>query len=203
MRKRTKRGVSERAARAKEPGPHRNGPPGSLRIIGGEWRGRRLPVPEAGVRPTPDRVRETLFNWLREHVAGARCVDLFAGTGCLGLEALSRGAAEAWLVERDARLARALTAHAESLDARARIVCARAEEFLARPAGAPFDIAFVDPPYDLPVEPVVAALLPWLASRALVYVERPADQGLPEFPGIEWRRRGRAASVEFGLLAPE
>ncbi|MBN1237541.1 MAG: 16S rRNA (guanine(966)-N(2))-methyltransferase RsmD [Gammaproteobacteria bacterium] len=181
---------------------NRGGAPGSLRIIGGEWRGRRLPIPaSAGVRPTPDRVRETLFNWLRERVGGARCVDLYAGTGCLGLEALSRGAAEAWLVERDAALARALSAHVEKLGANAHVVCGRAEDFLARPVGTRLDLAFVDPPYAQPVEPIIAALLPLLAPRALVYVERPAGEGLPDIAGTEWHRRARAGSVEFGLLA--
>lgn len=175
--------------------------PGRLRIIGGEWRGRRLRFPRRpGLRPTPDRVRETLFNWLAPILAGARCVDLFAGTGCLGLEALSRGAAEAWLVERDPVLARVLAGHIETLGARAHVVRDDVRRFLARAAG-PFDIAFVDPPYRDPVEPVLAALGPRLAPDAVVYVERPLPDGLPEPPpGFEWAKRSRAGGIEFGLL---
>jgi 16S rRNA (guanine966-N2)-methyltransferase len=177
--------------------------PGSIRIIGGAWRGRRLKIaPSAAVRPTPDRVRETLFNWLRDDIEGARCVDLFAGTGCLGFEALSRGAADVWLVERDAALARALVAHTKMLGASAHVVRASADSFLERPRGAPFDVAFLDPPYDRPIEPLVDALLPLLRPRGLVYVERPVLQGLPDVDGTKWRQRGRAASVEFGLLEP-
>src|SRR5690606_4349524 len=121
--------------------------PGIVRIIGGEWRGRRLRFPSRpGLRPSPDRVRETLFNWLAPIVQGARCVDLFAGTGCLGLEAWSGGAAEARLVERAPVLARVLAGHVEMLGARAHVVRDDFLRFLARSPG-PFDIAFVDPPY--------------------------------------------------------
>lgn len=175
--------------------------PGRLRVIGGEWRGRRLRFPSRpGLRPTPDRVRETLFNWLAPILPGARCVDLFAGTGCLGLEALSRGAAEAWLVERDPVLARVLAGHVEMLGARAHVVRDDVRRFLARAAG-PFDIAFVDPPYRDAIEPIVAALGPLLAPGAVVYVERPLPDGLPDAPpGREWSKRSRAGGIEFGLL---
>jgi 16S rRNA (guanine966-N2)-methyltransferase len=125
------------------------------------------------VRPTPDRVRETLFNWLRDDIEGARCVDLFAGTGCLGFEALSRGAAEAWLVERDAALARALVAHAEKLGAAAHVVRSDAAAFLERPRGAPFDIVFLDPPYDAATAEPARRARAAARSGALVYVERP------------------------------
>jgi 16S rRNA (guanine966-N2)-methyltransferase len=178
--------------------------PGSVRIIGGVWRGRRLPIaPGASVRPTPDRVRETLFNWLQPRIEGAVCLDLFAGTGCLGFEALSRGAEEAWLVERDRKLAAALESNAAALGARAHVRCADAARFLGRAEGPRFDIAFLDPPYVEPVEPLLAALAGRLNHRALVYVERPAEPGLPELEGMEWIKSGRAASVAYGLLRLE
>ena len=175
--------------------------PGTVRIIGGEWRGRRLRFPSRpGLRPTPDRVRETVFNWLAPIVQGACCVDLFAGTGCLGLEALSRGAAAAWLVERDPVLARVLAEHVETLGARGHVVRDDAHRFLARSPG-PFDIAFVDPPYRDPIEPVLGALDPCLAPGAVAYVERPLPAGLPEPPpGRDWWKRSKAGGIEFGLL---
>lgn len=185
-------------------GAGRNAPaknaPGKLRIIGGSWRGRRLRFPSRpGLRPTPDRVRETLFNWLTPVLPGSRCLDLFAGTGCLGLEAASRGAGEVWLVERDSALARVLAKHVEMLGADARVVRDDALRFLARAPGA-FDVVFVDPPYRDPVEPVLAALDTRLAPGALVYVERPLPGGLPEADaGWAWVKRAKAGGIEFGL----
>lgn len=174
--------------------------PGDVRLIGGEWRSRRLRIPKgAAVRPTPDRVRETLFNWLDAHLAGAACLDLFAGTGALGFEALSRGARLARLVERDASLAAALRAHAAALGAAAEVANEPAEAWLARAPERAFDIVFVDPPYAERVEPYAAALEPWLAREALVYVERARADGLPELPGLKWRRASRAGDVAFGL----
>jgi 16S rRNA (guanine966-N2)-methyltransferase len=175
--------------------------PGSVRIIAGEWRGRRLTIPDGTtVRPTPDRVRETLFNWLRDGVAGARCLDLYAGTGVLGFEALSRGAAEALFVEQDAVLVAALGAAATMLAVRPRVVRRDALAYLREPPNARFDIAFVDPPYALPIEPLLELLPPWLAPHALVYVERPRATGLPEVPAAEWWKRSYAGAVEYGLL---
>jgi 16S rRNA (guanine966-N2)-methyltransferase len=174
---------------------------GQVRIIAGEWRGRRIAVAEGTtVRPTPDRVRETLFNWLRDSLSGARCLDLFAGTGALGFEALSRGAAEAWLVEQDAALVEGLHATARMLGASPRIVRRDAHAFLREPPSARFDVVFLDPPYVLPILPLVAMLPPWLASAALVYVERPRAEGLPEVPEAAWQRRSHAGAVEYGLL---
>jgi 16S rRNA (guanine966-N2)-methyltransferase len=176
---------------------------GSVRIIAGEWRGRRLAVVEgAAVRPTPDRVRETLFNWLRESIVGARCLDLYAGTGALGFEALSRGAAEAWLVELDAALVAALRAAAAKLGVEPHIVRRDALAFLREPFAARFDIVFLDPPYAQPLEPLLAVLPPWLAAGALVYVERPRAAGLPTVDWGEWVKRSHAGAVEYGLLRP-
>jgi 16S rRNA (guanine966-N2)-methyltransferase len=174
---------------------------GRVRIIGGEWRGRRIDIPEGtAVRPTPDRVRETVFNWLRDFIAGARCLDLFAGTGALGFEALSLGAKEAWLVEQDAKLVDALHATATRLGATPRIVRRDALAFLREPPAARFDVVFLDPPYASPLEPLLAVLPAWLTSRALVYVERPRSAGLPVVPSAEWVKRSHAGAVEYGLL---
>src|SRR5690606_22016667 len=188
--------------------PRPNSPPDSHerpRLIGGEWRGRRLEFPDRPtLRPTPDRVRETLFNWLAPVLPGARCLDLFAGTGCLGLEALSRGAAEAWFVEADPVLARVLAAHVEKLGANARVIRADARRFLKRQAASElrFDVAFVDPPFREPIEPWLGLLRPVLAPGALVYLERPLPDGLPDAVDGEWVKRARAGGVEFGLLSP-
>jgi 16S rRNA (guanine966-N2)-methyltransferase len=150
------------------------------------------------VRPTPDRVRETLFNWLREYVEGARCLDLYAGTGALGLEALSRGAREAVLVESNRMLAEALEANVRQLAANAEIVVAAAERFVAQ-AVDPFDIVFLDPPYSVDLEPIVARLPTLLRSNGLIYIERAARDGLPKGEVLEWRKTGRAGAVRFGL----
>jgi 16S rRNA (guanine966-N2)-methyltransferase len=170
-----------------------------VRIIAGTWRGRRLAFPRGtDVRPTPDRVRETLFNWLREHVEGARCLDLYAGTGALGLEALSRGAREAVLVESDRMLAETLEANVRLLAANAEVIVAPAERFVTE-ATDPFDIVFLDPPYSVNLEPIVARLPTLLRANGLIYVERGARDGLPDGEVLEWRKTGRAGAVHFGL----
>jgi 16S rRNA (guanine966-N2)-methyltransferase len=121
---------------------------GQIRIIGGEWRGRKLKVPDvADLRPTPDRVRETLFNWLAPVIAGANCLDLFAGSGALGFEALSRGAAQVVMVDFSAEVVSLLQQEKEMLKAEhIEIYCAKVPEQLKLPA-KPFDIVFLDPPY--------------------------------------------------------
>lgn len=173
--------------------PSRDAPAaaGQVRIIGGRWRGSRLPVPPvAGLRPTADRVRETLFNWLQADVAGARAVDLFAGSGALGFEAASRGAAGVDLVEAAPTAAAALRDSASRLarDAGAStsiaVHQASAAAFLAAAAeaGRSWDLAFVDPPFAAGLcDATLAALAPCLAGRALVYVETPvhATPALP------------------------
>lgn len=179
---------------------HRQSPPGAVRIIGGAWRRRRIPLP-AGVelRPTPDRVRETLFNWLGPRLPDAVCLDLFAGTGALGFEALSRGASRAVLVERDPRAAAGLRELRDALTASAEIVCAAALPWLAREQAGRFDIVFVDPPYAQPVADLLAALPAVLAPDARIYLERSRDDAWPEWPGYIWSRRATAGAVAYGL----
>jgi len=154
-----------------------------LRIIGGTWRGRRLRFPpQAEIRPTPDRVRETLFNWLGPRIAGSRCLDLFAGSGALGLEALSRQAAHVTFVERDAIAVRELRARlAEWRATGAQVEQGDALRFLGNAAQA-FDIVFLDPPFSSPVLAESCRLLEerhWLSANALIYVETDASTGLP------------------------
>ena len=178
-----------------------------VRIIGGEWRGRKLHFPPAaGLRPTPDRVRETLFNWLQFELAGARCLDLFAGSGALGIEALSRGAAEAVFVERDAGSARAIRDLLAQLRCdRGRVEQVDALAWLERgpPASKPFDIVFLDPPYGEAWLPVLAEKLEqggWLAPGAWIYLEDPAVRGVPPLPAA-WTllRSKRAGDVGYHL----
>ncbi len=174
-----------------------------VRIIGGRWRSRVLRFPAgAQLRPTPDRVRETLFNWLGQTLDGLRCVDLFAGSGALGFEALSRGADRVVMVERDRRAAAALREGARELGAgAASIVHGDAESYL-RGCAERFDVAFVDPPYASGLAPRCLSLLPrCLREGARVYVE----SGEPiAAPGWRALREGRAGAVRYALfeLAP-
>jgi 16S rRNA (guanine966-N2)-methyltransferase len=159
----------------------------SLRIVGGNWRGRRVHFPDSpGLRPTPDRVRETLFNWLQFRVAGTRCLDLFAGSGALGLEALSRGAREVVFVDEAATVAQTLREELERLGgtAKARIVHAPAVRYLATP-GEPFDLIFLDPPFGLEALPQYVQLIQaggWIKEGGWVYLEAEREGGAPPLP---------------------
>jgi 16S rRNA (guanine966-N2)-methyltransferase len=176
-----------------------------LRIIGGSWRGRKLRFPaSAAIRPTPDRVRETLFNWLGPATPGAQCLDLFAGSGALGLEALSRGAAHVTFVEQDAAAARELRTRLAEWQAQdARVERADAVRYLAG-AVRPFDIVFLDPPFASQLLSRAAALLEagWLRRGALIYVECAAPAGLPSLPQ-SWQplKAKRAGEVGYHLFA--
>jgi 16S rRNA (guanine966-N2)-methyltransferase len=177
-----------------------------LRIIGGTWRGRKLRFPaSAAIRPTPDRVRETLFNWLGTATQAAQCLDLFAGSGALGLEALSRGAAHVSFVESDEAAARALRARLAEWQAGDAVVArADALRYLSG-AARPFDIVFLDPPFASELVSRAAALLEarqWLKSGALIYVECAARDGLPPLPQ-SWQplKAKRAGEVGYHLLA--
>ena len=178
--------------------------PNRLRIIGGRWRGSRIVFPPlAAIRPSPDRVRETLFNWLQQQIVGARCLDLFAGSGALGLEALSRGAARVTFVDREPQIGRHLAQTLERLGNRdAAVVVEDAQRFLRRPAQT-FDIVFLDPPFDSALLEEIAAGLErgWLAPGAHIYVECPADRPLATLPA-RWSvlRTKRAGQVGYHLL---
>lgn len=163
-----------------------------LRIIGGEWRGRKLRFPDApNLRPTPDRVRETIFNWLAPMIQGARCLDLFAGSGALGLEALSRGAAFTTFVDSHKKATQALQSHLDLLGAndKADVVQLDSVKFLNNPAQA-YDLVFLDPPYHLDFMEKVVPLLEehgWLAENTRVYLEIEKRQSLPELPA-NWQK---------------
>jgi 16S rRNA (guanine966-N2)-methyltransferase len=181
-----------------------------LRIIGGTWRGRKLRFPAAAeIRPTPDRVRETLFNWLGARTPGARCLDLFAGSGALGLEALSRGAAHVTFIERDEAAAHALRARLIEWQAQdARVERQDALKFLAG-AAQPFDIAFLDPPFGSELLAQATQRLAqgdWLRPGALLYVECAARAGPPPVPGsftaVKAKQAGEVGYYLFGY-APQ
>lgn len=179
-----------------------------FRIIAGAWRGRVLEFPDVpGLRPTPDRVRETLFNWLQPVIQGARCLDAFAGSGALGLEALSRGAGVVTFIEHERSAAGAIEGHLDRLDCETgEVICADALSWLrpGRPAtGHGFDVVFLDPPFRTDLLPELCTLLDaggWLADRALIYMECEAGAGPPELPaGWCWYRDKRAGHVAFRL----
>jgi 16S rRNA (guanine966-N2)-methyltransferase len=177
-----------------------------LRIIAGRHRGRRLRFPDGvEIRPTPDRVRETLFNWLQPRIDQSRVLDLFAGSGALGLEALSRGAAQVTFVEKDRRAASAIEAIArEWQEANAQVVCQSAVAWLAAKGNEPpFDIVFLDPPYDSDLlAEAAAALNGRLAPDARIYLERRFRDPQPALPA-NWKevRAGRAGEVGYHLFA--
>lgn len=182
--------------------PNKRQQPARTRIIGGTWRGRKLPI-AAGVRPTPNRARETAFNWLAASLPGARVLDLFAGTGALGFEALSRGAAHALLVERNAATAQQLAAQRQRLNAAADVVCADAMRWLRRPAAERFDVAFLDPPF---ASTLLAAALPLALGRlrpgGIAYLEAPPAQFQTALAGVRLTplREAGAGGVRFGLV---
>jgi 16S rRNA (guanine966-N2)-methyltransferase len=177
-----------------------------LRIIGGAWKRSKLPVADApGLRPTPDRVRETLFNWLGQELDGWRCLDAFAGTGALGFEAASRGASEVTLIERDTRLVRGLRAVQERLKADAvRIEAADVLAWMARSAPERFDLVFIDPPFDANLfVPALKAAARVVVPGGFIYLE--ADRAFENDPalaeqGLRLHRHGRAGAVHFHLI---
>ena len=184
--------------------PNRAGDSFVLRIIGGEWRGRKIRFPPvAAIRPTPDRVRETVFNWLQGVIPGSRCLDLYAGSGALGLEALSRGAGEVEFVDLEPATVRHLADTLRALGCdRGRVLRADARRYLEQPA-TPFDVIFLDPPF---AEPVLAEICRrieaggWLKPGGYVYLESPAAAGEPELPaGWALLRSKRAGEVGYHL----
>lgn len=184
----------------------RNAPSGRLRIVAGKWRRRLLPVADApGLRPTGDRVRETLFNWLAPVIEGAHCLDLYAGSGALGLEALSRGAASCVFVERSAEVVKVLQHCIDLLSADAAEVLQRdAIGYLESAEVRPFDVVFLDPPFAADAAKVLCSLLHergWLAAGGRVYLEQDAGQEMPALPA-GWRveKEKTAGRVRFALF---
>lgn len=157
-----------------------------LRIIAGEWRSRQLPIPDIeGLRPTPDRVRETLFNWINHFVPGATCGDFFCGSGALGLEALSRGAKHLTFVDNSRVVSQQMTANLATLGAtNAEVIAQNAAAFLETATPRPLDIIFLDPPFRKGWLAQIIPLLEkgWLAKRALVYIEMEKEAALPPLP---------------------
>jgi 16S rRNA (guanine(966)-N(2))-methyltransferase RsmD len=173
---------------------------GKIRIIAGQYRGRRIAVPERdGLRPTPDRVRETLFNWLGQDLSGRACLDLFAGSGALGFEAASRGASRVVMVENDRAVFRVLEESLRAIGAN-QVVLMREDAFgFLRTGIERFDVVFLDPPFRQNALPALLEALPArLAPGGRVYVEAPA----PCVPDDTWRelKRSRAGQVSYQLL---
>lgn len=190
--------------RAKQAAPQRaHGASNRVRIIGGHYRRRLLSFPDStGLRPTPDRVRETLFNWLGQDLPGWTCLDLFAGSGALGFEAASRGAGRVVMIEREAQAVRALEQNRTLLGAnQAEILRADALAWLAGNRET-FDLVFVDPPFDSGLAaPVLAALAAHVRPGGHAYVEQATHVAAP--PGFVLHRSGRAGRAHFALLARE
>lgn len=191
---------------AVKPRPPKAAGPGEVRIVGGVWKRSKLPVPfSPGLRPTPDRVRETLFNWLGQDLAGWRVLDAFAGSGALGFEAASRGAAQVTLLERDATLASALRANLKRLDKDGTVPMAienaDALAWMRRAAPESLDLVFLDPPFaqDLFLPALVAAA-PLLAQGGLIYLEAPHPVEAPAALGLSVWKEGRAGAVHYRLL---
>ena len=176
-----------------------------LRIIGGEWRSRVLHFPDVpGLRPTPDRVRETLFNWLQPHIYAARCLDLFAGSGALGFEALSRGAAKVTALELDTGAIKALTRNCNQLGTgKVELIQQDAMVWLAETHTCQYDLVFIDPPFASALQEQCCHLLEkrgWLAEGALVYLEAALPLEKFVFPqGWELLKSKKAGDVHYGL----
>ena len=180
-------------------------PPGEIRIIGGQYKRSKIPVPDLpGLRPTPDRVRETLFNWLGQDLSGWRCADVFAGTGVLGLEAASRGAADVLLCEQDPALALRLKAVQTRLKAdTVRVERGAGLGALRRLNAGSMQLVFIDPPFDSPVfEAALKAAAQSISATGLVYLEAPRawlEEELLSL-GLTLHRNGKAGAVHFHLL---
>jgi 16S rRNA (guanine(966)-N(2))-methyltransferase RsmD len=200
--------LSAPAPKAKaKPGPRQNKSlPGEVRIIGGIYKRTKLPVADKpGLRPTPDRVRETLFNWLGQDLTGWRCIDIFAGTGALGFEAASRGAVEVLLCEQDPQLALKLKALQERLQAASvRVERGDGVGLLRRQSPGSMQLVFIDPPFESTLfEPALKAAADAIAPQGLVYLEAPRSWTAEELAplGLVIYRSSKAGAVHFHLLA--
>ena len=180
-------------------------PANEVRIVGGRWKRTRLPVADKpGLRPTPDRVRETLFNWLGQDLSGWRCLDAFAGTGALGFEAASRGAGQVVMVEQDPELVSALRAIKTRLSAdTVEVRRANGLSVLKEFAGAGLDLVFLDPPFDADLfDKAIAAAVPALADQGLLYLEAPTEWTAAQAgaTGLAVHRHLKAGAVHAHLL---
>ena len=180
---------------------------GSVRIIAGNFRGRKLPVLDVeGLRPTSDRVRETLFNWLQFDIVGANCLDIFAGSGALGFEALSRGAKSVTMLELNKANSRSLSQNGALLKlTNLEVISTNALEYLAQPATQAFDIVFIDPPFNQQLmQPTLNLLFEqnWITSESLIYLEQ---EKMAEWPRLlsDWLciKQKKTAQVRFGLFS--
>lgn len=180
-----------------------SGAPREVRIVGGQWKRSKLPVADRpGLRPTPDRVRETLFNWLGQDLDGWRVLDAFAGSGALGFEAASRGASEVLLLERDSELVRSLQTSKTRLKAeKLRVELADAIAWMSRSAPARFELVMLDPPFDGGLfESAIKAAAPLLVPGGYLYVESPEPIEPAADLGFSAHRNGRAGAVHYALF---
>lgn len=179
---------------------------GSIRIIGGQWRSRKIAVPVVeGLRPTTDRTRETVFNWLQPYLPGCRCLDVCAGSGALGFEALSRGASYADFVEIDSQAVQSIRQSINDLQAHASVWHESIFDFLRRSSIEAYDIIFIDPPFQQHMhEQILSSLASSqiLADDVLVYCEKP-EGGLLELERWSWFKHKKTKSIEYGLLAKD
>jgi 16S rRNA (guanine(966)-N(2))-methyltransferase RsmD len=174
-----------------------------VRIIGGAWKRSKLPVADRpGLRPTPDRVRETLFNWLGQDLSGWRVLDAFAGSGALGFEAASRGAAEVQLLERDRQQAASLQASKQRLKAdNLRVDAVDALAWMGRCAPARFELVLLDPPFDAGLgQPAMLAATRLLVPGGYLFVEAPQAVAAPVDGSLELWRQDRAGAVHYHLF---
>jgi 16S rRNA (guanine966-N2)-methyltransferase len=194
-----------RNGRTPPQGQDSNAPRHNLRVIGGVHRSRKLAFAEAeGLRPTPDRVRETLFNWLAPIIEGTRCLDAFAGSGALGIEALSRGAAHVDFIETNRAAADAIASNLQTL--RCTNASLQRTDTIGQLQKTPahrYDIVFCDPPFHTPLLAQALDVLlanAWLNTGAMIYIEAARDDNVSLPPGWRWHRHQNAGNVQFGLL---
>ena len=194
---------------ARKSADKKKSPTGQLRIVAGNWRSRLLQIADVpGLRPTSARIRETLFNWLAPDIHGASCLDLCAGTGALGLEALSRGASRVVFVEKSALATATLKHNIATLEAAgAEVLTLDARDFLASEPTRAFDIVFLDPPFAEEMHDELCRLLTergWLAAGARVYIESDSGKAAPCLPR-NWLvlKNKKAGNVRYMLTAPE
>ena len=178
---------------------------GQCRIIAGKWRGRKLDVPDVeGLRPTPDRVRETVFNWLQPYIGSSRCLDLFAGCGALGFEAASRGAMNVTMVELNSRVAKQLQENCITLSAtQCKVERTTAQQFLSNNENQ-YDLVFIDPPYQDNLWTEIAQNLVdsnTLSDDAVIYLECPGKADIPELPS-QWDliKEKKAGNMRYCLF---